>query len=153
MIIKTSITNFYMKSYYELQCLRLPGRDGCYRYRRCPHGLSLKPDKKVREVVEKLKQEKSKKIIEHQTVECTWGTYTIIQESLGYIIKKIVVCLQQKLNIQIHYHRSDHWIVVRVMAKITNREKEVLVHENESTYMPKATLHRLGNPGLLHCIN
>lgn len=109
----------------------------------CP----LNQTQRVKEVVEKLKDSKSKMHIEHLTVERPWGNYTVIQQGPGYKIKKIVVQPKQSLSMQMHYHRSEHWIVVRGTAKISNGQKETFVHENESTYIPKSTLHRLENPG------
>lgn len=53
----------------------------------------------------------------------------------------------EKLSHQMHYHRSEHWIVVKGTAKVIVGEKEQFIHENESTYVPRSTLHRLENPG------
>lgn len=111
----------------------------------CP----LDQTQRVKEVVEKLKLENSKTHIEHKTVKRPWGRYTVMEEGLGYKIKKIVVQSGEKLSMQMHYHRSEHWIVVSGSAKITNGDKEVIIHENQSTYIPKATVHRLENPGLM----
>ena len=53
----------------------------------------------------------------------------------------------QRLSHQLHHHRSEHWIVIKGIAKVSIDRKESFVHENESTYVPKSTLHRLENPG------
>jgi len=53
----------------------------------------------------------------------------------------------EKLSLQMHYHRSEHWVVVKGTAKVLVGDKEMHIHENESAYVPKSTLHRLENPG------
>lgn len=111
----------------------------------CP----LDQTQRVKEIVDELKQCDSRMLIEHRTVKRPWGSYTVIQEGQGYKIKKIVVMPKQTLSLQMHYHRSEHWIVVKGTAKITNGDRVFLVHENESTYIPKATVHRLENPGVV----
>lgn len=109
----------------------------------CP----LDQTQRVNEAVAKLKEKNNKTYINHKTVERPWGIYTVIEEGLGYKIKKIVVHPKKKLSMQMHYHRSEHWIVVRGTAKVTVGNKEIIIHENESTYIPHTTLHRLENPG------
>jgi mannose-1-phosphate guanylyltransferase/mannose-6-phosphate isomerase len=111
----------------------------------CP----LNQTQRVKEIVEKLKTSNSKVHIEHTAVERPWGMYKVLEEGLGYKIKKITVESKQKLSMQMHYHRSEHWIVVRGTAKITNGDKEIIIYENQSTYIPKATIHRLENPGMI----
>jgi mannose-1-phosphate guanylyltransferase/mannose-6-phosphate isomerase len=84
---------------------------------------------------------------EHVTTHRPWGSYTILEEGPRYKIKRIVVNPEEMLSHQMHHHRSEHWIVVKGTAKVTLGEKEEFIHENESTYVPKSTLHRLENPG------
>ncbi|GAB4031182.1 MAG: mannose-1-phosphate guanylyltransferase/mannose-6-phosphate isomerase [Elusimicrobiota bacterium] len=102
---------------------------------------------KVKEMVNILKQRKSKEVMEHTTVFRPWGSYTVLEEGLRYKIKRITVKPGEKLSIQMHHHRSEHWIVVKGVAKVTNGDSVKLVHENESTYVPKSVKHRLENPG------
>ena len=83
----------------------------------------------------------------HLTVARPWGSYTILEEGPYYKIKRIVVKPSQKLSMQMHYHRSEHWVVIAGTAKITNGEQEIFLEENESTYIPKTNRHRLENPG------
>ena len=78
-----------------------------------------------------------------------WGTYTILEESERFKIKRIEVKPGGKLSLQMHHHRSEHWIVVVGMAKVTNGELEVLVNTNESTYIPAGHKHRLENVGVV----
>ena len=102
---------------------------------------------RVKEVVEKLKDLKRKEVVEHLTTYRPWGSYTILEEGQRYKIKRIVVKPGQKLSHQLHYHRSEHWIIVKGTAKVTIGKTTSLVHENESTYVPKSMGHRLENPG------
>ncbi len=83
----------------------------------------------------------------HLTVARPWGSYTILEEGLYYKIKRIVVKSGQKLSMQMHYHRSEHWVVIAGTAKITNGDQEIFLEENQSTYIPKTNRHRLENPG------
>lgn len=102
---------------------------------------------RVKEVVGLLKENKRKELIEHTTMYRPWGSYTVLEEGPRYKIKRIVVKPLQKLSRQLHYHRSEHWIVVKGTAKVTVGKGIKNIHENESTYVPKSTLHRLENPG------
>lgn len=102
---------------------------------------------RVKEVVDMLKERKRKEVEEHTTTYRPWGSYTVLEEGHRYKIKRIAVKPGQKLSHQLHYHRSEHWIVVKGAAKVTIGKKTSIIHENESTYVPKSTAHRLGNPG------
>lgn len=102
---------------------------------------------RVKEVVEQLKERRRKEVKEHMTTYRPWGSYTVLEEGERYKIKRIVVKPNQKLSHQLHYHRSEHWIIVKGTARVTIGKTTSLVHENESTYVPKSTEHRLENPG------
>ncbi|MEN2994562.1 MAG: mannose-1-phosphate guanylyltransferase/mannose-6-phosphate isomerase [Thermodesulfovibrio sp.] len=102
---------------------------------------------KVKEIVKILSEKALSQIEEHVTVYRPWGSYTLLEKGLRYKIKRISVKPGQKLSLQMHHHRSEHWIVVRGTAKVRIGDKEQFVHENESVYVPKSTLHRLENPG------
>ena len=102
---------------------------------------------KVREIVNKLKADNRKEALEHLTTYRPWGSYTVLEEGERYKIKRIVVNPGERLSLQMHYHRSEHWVVVRGAAKVTIGDKDIHIHENESAYVPKSTLHRLENPG------
>jgi len=88
----------------------------------------------------------------HRTVHRPWGTYTVLEEGPRYKIKRIDVRPGASLSLQMHHHRSEHWIVVSGMAKIMNGEEEVFISTNQSTYIPAGHKHRLENPGLLPLI-
>lgn len=83
----------------------------------------------------------------HLTVARPWGSYTILEEGQSYKIKRIVVNPGAKLSLQMHYHRSEHWVVIAGTARIVNGEQEMFLEENQSTYIPKTYRHRLENPG------
>ncbi len=78
-----------------------------------------------------------------------WGSYTVLGEGKGYKMKKVVVNPGHSLSLQMHYHRSEHWVVIGGTAKVTLDETEKMVHKNESIYIPPSTKHRLENPGKL----
>lgn len=88
----------------------------------------------------------------HRTVHRPWGTYTLLEESNGFKIKRIEVKPGASLSLQMHHHRSEHWIVVSGMAKVINGDREFFVDTNESTYIPAGHKHRLENPGLLNLV-
>lgn len=88
----------------------------------------------------------------HRTVHRPWGTYTILEEGPRFKIKRIVVKPGASLSLQMHHHRSEHWIVVSGMAKVINGVEEMYVNTNESTYIPAGHKHRLENPGVLDLV-
>jgi mannose-1-phosphate guanylyltransferase/mannose-6-phosphate isomerase len=83
----------------------------------------------------------------HLTVTRPWGSYTVLEEGDRYKIKRIVVNPGQKLSMQMHHHRSEHWVVIAGTARIVNGEQEIFLQEDQSTYIPKTHRHRLENPG------
>jgi len=102
---------------------------------------------KVKEVVDLLQSQRRIEAVEHRTTYRPWGEYMILEEGPRYKIKRIVVKPLAKLSLQMHHHRSEHWIVVQGTAKVTIGDRDVFTHENESVYVPKSTPHRLENPG------
>ncbi|MGE5659511.1 MAG: phosphomannose isomerase type II C-terminal cupin domain [Actinomycetota bacterium] len=78
-----------------------------------------------------------------------WGSFTTLEEGLGYKIKRIEVKPGHRLSLQMHHHRSEHWIVVSGTAKVSCGEKELVLCTNESTYVPQCMSHRLENPGVI----
>lgn len=81
----------------------------------------------------------------HQTVQRPWGSYTVLEEQSSFKIKRIVVNPGASLSMQLHKHRSEHWVVVSGIATITNNDIEYTLQENQSTYIPKTHKHRLAN--------
>ncbi len=88
----------------------------------------------------------------HRTVYRPWGTYTILEENTHYKIKRIEVRPGGKLSLQMHHHRSEHWIVVSGAAKVTNGDRDMLVNINESTYIPAGHKHRVENAGVVDLV-
>jgi mannose-1-phosphate guanylyltransferase/mannose-6-phosphate isomerase len=102
---------------------------------------------KVKHVVETLSAGGRREATEHTTTYRPWGSYTILEDGQRYKIKRIVVNKSEKLSLQMHHHRSEHWVVIKGTARVTIGDELKFVHENESIYIPKSTLHRLENPG------
>lgn len=102
---------------------------------------------KVKKVVEKLKESNSQLHNIHLTGYRPWGSYTVLEESNGYKIKRIEVNPGKRLSLQKHFHRSEHWIVVSGTATVTVGDEKRLVRPNESTYIKAGELHRLENEG------
>ncbi|MCD6681343.1 MAG: mannose-1-phosphate guanylyltransferase/mannose-6-phosphate isomerase [Burkholderiaceae bacterium] len=103
----------------------------------------------VRAIVERLKSSGHEAARLHRTVARPWGTYTVLQEGPRFKIKRIEVKPKERLSLQMHHHRSEHWIVVSGTAKVQCDERVHLVAANESTYIPIGTRHRLENPGVV----
>ncbi|MBW4447709.1 MAG: phosphomannose isomerase type II C-terminal cupin domain [Spirirestis rafaelensis WJT71-NPBG6] len=78
-----------------------------------------------------------------------WGSFTVLEEGRGYKIKRIEVKPGHRLSLQLHHHRSEHWIVVSGTAKVVCGDLEVVLSNNQSTYVPQCTTHRLENPGVI----
>lgn len=104
---------------------------------------------KVKKVVEKLKEQNSQLHNIHLTGYRPWGSYTVLEESKGYKIKRIEVQPNKRLSLQKHFHRSEHWIVLSGCATVTVDEKSFILNPNESTYIKAGQVHRLENEGKL----
>jgi mannose-1-phosphate guanylyltransferase/mannose-6-phosphate isomerase len=83
----------------------------------------------------------------HQRMYRPWGWYQRIDIGERFQVKRIQVSPGGRLSLQKHYHRAEHWVVVRGTAEVTLNERVVLVHENEAIYLPIGSMHRLTNPG------
>jgi len=103
----------------------------------------------VKKIVEQLKAEGRDEFKNHREVYRPWGKYDSVDTGTRYQVKRITVKPGEKLSIQMHHHRAEHWIVVSGTAKVTNGDKTFLVTENESTYIPIGVIHALENPGVL----
>jgi len=84
--------------------------------------------------VEQLKQQKGDAHRVHPTVIRAWGSYTVLEEGLGYKIKKIMVNPGAKLSLQMHHQRSEHWVVVEGIATVTCGESVYTIQSNQSTF-------------------
>ncbi len=101
----------------------------------------------VKAIVERLKKEGRREAVNHQRVCRPWGSYETVDESERFLVKRIVVNPGAALSLQKHFHRAEHWVVVKGTAAITIGEKDIVLSEDQSTYIPLGTLHRLVNPG------
>lgn len=101
----------------------------------------------VKKIYQQLKAKGHKLVKEHTTTARPWGTYTILAEGDLYKVKSIVVHPGGELSLQMHHHRSEHWIVVTGTAQVTNGDQEFLLQANESTFIPAGQTHKLANPG------
>jgi mannose-1-phosphate guanylyltransferase/mannose-6-phosphate isomerase len=102
---------------------------------------------RVREAVEKLRAQGRTEHKTHRLVHRPWGTYEDIDQGERFRVKRIVVDPGQKLSLQWHHHRAEHWIIVCGTAKVTRGEETVLLTENQSIYIELGQVHRLENPG------
>ncbi len=101
----------------------------------------------VKKIVARLKQEGRGEHQVHRRVYRPWGNYETVDFGERYQVKRIVVNPGASLSLQMHHHRAEHWIVVHGTAEVTRGEETFLLSENESTYIPIGTTHRLVNPG------
>ena len=101
----------------------------------------------VKKVVEWLNASGRQESVTHRKVQRPWGSYEGIDNGERFQVKRIIVNPGEKLSLQMHHHRAEHWIVVKGTALVTNGDEEILLAENESTYIPLGEKHRLANPG------
>ncbi|WP_414445154.1 mannose-1-phosphate guanylyltransferase/mannose-6-phosphate isomerase [Burkholderia sp. 22PA0106] len=101
----------------------------------------------IKAVVSRIRAERGPEADNHRKVHRPWGYYDSIDSGERFQVKRIVVTPGEKLSLQMHHHRAEHWIVVRGTAEVTRGEDTFLISENESTYIPLGTVHRLANPG------
>lgn len=101
----------------------------------------------VKEVVSRLKASGHESQRTHRTVTRPWGTYTILQDAPEFKIKRIAVKPGASLSLQMHHHRSEHWVVVSGKAEVINGDQIIVLEANQSTYIPAGNRHRLTNAG------
>jgi mannose-1-phosphate guanylyltransferase/mannose-6-phosphate isomerase len=109
----------------------------------CPKESS----QKVKEVVSELKARADERALIGQTVYRPWGMYNVLEKSGRHNIKKITVKPGHSLSLQMHYHRSEHWVVVKGMACVQVNGEKYFVRPGESTFIRAGEKHRLSNPG------
>jgi mannose-1-phosphate guanylyltransferase / mannose-6-phosphate isomerase len=115
-----------------------------------PDAIMVAPRDKAQEVkglVGALKRAGRSEAVEHIRNHRPWGWYQTMDLGERHRVKRIVVKPGAKLSLQKHYHRAEHWVVVRGTAEVTVNDKVSILHENESIYMPIGSVHRLANPG------
>src|SRR6476661_861267 len=108
----------------------------------------------VKNIVEILKQQGAPEHLEHLTVHRPWGSYTVLEEGRGYKVKRVTVNPGGRLSLQMHHKRSEHWVVIAGMARVTRGDEVFDLQIGQSTGIPVETRHRLENPGseTLHII-
>lgn len=109
--------------------------------------MDKKHSQDVKRIVDKIKLMNRNEHSIHTVVHRPWGTYQTIDLGDRYQVKRIMVKPGEKLSVQMHHHRAEHWVVVTGTAKVKNGERDVLLTENESTYIPVGVVHALENPG------
>jgi mannose-1-phosphate guanylyltransferase/mannose-6-phosphate isomerase len=103
----------------------------------------------VSRVVEQLKLRNRQESLSHRTCHRPWGSYLSVDSGERYQVKRITVKPGARLSLQKHFHRAEHWVVVRGTALVERDGESTLLRENESIYIPIGTAHRLENPGKL----
>ena len=101
----------------------------------------------VKTLVDRLKQSGRPEAVAHNRVYRPWGYYEVLMRGERFQVKRLVVKPGQRLSLQKHFHRAEHWVVVTGSALVTKGTQEVLLQENESIYIPLGEIHRLENPG------
>jgi len=100
----------------------------------------------VKQLVNQLKEKKRPEVILGVTVQKPWGSYTVLEQRDGYLVKRLDVNSGKRLSLQSHNHRSEHWTVVSGTAIVDLEDKQITVKENESLFIPQYSRHRLANP-------
>jgi mannose-1-phosphate guanylyltransferase/mannose-6-phosphate isomerase len=101
----------------------------------------------VKKIVGELKRTRRSEVDLHRKVFRPWGTYEVLDSEARFKVKRITVNPGASLSLQMHYHRSEHWIVVKGTARIVRENEAFILSENQSTYIPLGIKHRLENPG------
>ena len=109
----------------------------------CPHDRV----QEVKGVVQQLQAQGVAAVHVSRTVQRPWGTYTVLEEGVGFKVKRVVVRPGAALSLQLHHSRNEHWVVVTGVAQVINGELECRLDVGQSTYVPHGTVHRLSNPG------
>lgn len=108
--------------------------------------LNKNNSENIKELVNLVEENSPNLIKEQSKVHRPWGSYTVMEQGKGYKIKRIEVNPKQKLSLQLHKKRSEHWVVIEGVAKVTNGNKIFNIKKDQSTYIPINTIHRLENP-------
>jgi len=103
----------------------------------------------AKRAVEILRERGDPRADSHMTEHRPWGSFTRLEDGPSYRIKRITVPPKRRLSLQMHHHRSEHWVVVHGTAKVIIDGDERLLRKGESTFVPIGSVHRLENPGLV----
>ncbi len=99
----------------------------------------------VKKIVEKLKVDNRSESLQHRKVYRPWGCYDSVDSGENFQVKRLTVNPGKKLSLQLHHQRAEHWVVVKGIATVTKGDEIIVLHENESTYIPVGIKHRLEN--------
>jgi len=148
-VISQSTTNSYINA--ENRLVTTVGVDNLVIVETKDAILVANKDKvqEVKSIVNRLKTDNRYEYKHQREVYRPWGKYDSLDFGTRDQVKRITVQPGAKLSVQMHHHRSEHWIVVSGTAKVTNGDKTFLLSENESTYIPLGQIHALENPGVL----
>lgn len=101
----------------------------------------------LKPLVQRLRQQNRSEALVHRRVHRPWGDYESLDADERYQVKRITVAVGARLSLQLHHHRSEHWVVVKGSARVTRGEDTFLLTENQSAYIPIGVRHRLENVG------
>ncbi|HID97204.1 MAG TPA: mannose-1-phosphate guanylyltransferase/mannose-6-phosphate isomerase [Thermodesulfobacteriaceae bacterium] len=148
-VVAEDVRNSYLRSEHRL--LTALGIDDLIIVETTDAVLVARRDKvqDVKAIVNRLKEAGREEAVFHRKVYRPWGTYEGIDISGRFQVKRITVNPGQVLSLQMHHHRAEHWIVVKGTAKVTRGDEELMLTEDQSTYIPLGTKHRLENPGVI----
>ena len=146
-VITSGVKNSYLRSHDRL--LAAVGINNLIVVETADSILVADKDKtqEVKKIVESLKKEKRKELLQHKRIYKPWGASTVLEDKPGYKIKTIQIEPGKKLSLQKHYHRSEHWIVISGTATVVIDERESIVRPNESVYIKIGESHKLENNG------
>jgi mannose-1-phosphate guanylyltransferase/mannose-6-phosphate isomerase len=103
----------------------------------------------VKALVDQLKNKKRVETVTHKNVYRPWGSFEDMDLSDRFAVRRITVKPKAKLSLQKHLHRAEHWVVVKGTALVTKADEQFILKEDQSTYIPLGTVHRLENPGII----
>jgi mannose-1-phosphate guanylyltransferase/mannose-6-phosphate isomerase len=146
-VLIESVSNSYIRA--EHRMVAAIGLDNVVIVETADAVLVAHRDKtqEVKKIVERLNRSGRQESVTHRRVVRPWGSYEGIDQGVRFQVKRIVVNPAAKISLQMHHHRAEHWIVVKGTALVTNGDQEIMLTENQSTYIPVGVTHRLMNPG------
>ena len=148
-VLTYDVSNSYVHA--EERMLAVIGMDNCVIVETADAVLVADKSRSqdVKEIVNQLKSTRREEILSHQRVYRPWGSYETLEETERFKVKRIIVNPGAKLSLQMHHHRAEHWVVVKGTATITCGDKEFVMTEDQSNYIPLGTQHRMENPGVI----
>jgi mannose-1-phosphate guanylyltransferase/mannose-6-phosphate isomerase len=148
-VLAEDVTNSYLRSDQGAGMIAALGVEDLVVVNTADVVLVAKRDRAqdIKRIVARLEKEGRTELNAHLTVHRPWGTYRSIHHGDRVQVKHIMVKPGAKLSLQMHHHRAEHWVVVTGTAKIVRGNEEITLFEDQSTYIPLGTAHRLENPG------